>query len=222
MLMEAAEESETQRLRRHLRAMSAVNRSLYAQLEGGSRHGGSPSSGGGGGLAAARAWAEQQQVTSAGGEPYLASGSSEMVFLVEGAHRRLVDSGLLTAALSEELGQPRDLADVELERLDEGMPVEVFQGPTGRPFVLVGGRRISIRGLPLPHPVSAEEMQAFPAGAEVNIAAANVARARFEAAFTGKYQLSQARAAVTRKGVVPAARAFSRRVWRRLRPTSKG
>lgn len=236
--MDATEEEDSQRLQRHLRAMSAVNRSLHAQLEGSPLHTVGPSGTGEGDLLAstdlrrspltlrrastASAWVEQLQLTSGGGEPSLARSPGGAVFVVEGRYRREVQSGLLAAALSDELGEPRDIGEEELGRLDDGVPVEVLEGPSERPFVVVGGRRLSIRGLPLPYPVSSEEMQVFPAGAEVNVAAANVARTKFEGAFSGRYQLAQARATVARKGVVPAATSFSRRVWRRLGGSSKG
>ena len=234
--MDGTEEEETQRLRRHLRAMSAVNRSLHAQLEGRSVHVVGPSEAEGDLLArtdvhqaalpprrlmTASAWVEQLQVTSGGGEPYLVWRSGA-VFLVEGRYGREVRSGLLTAALSEYLGEPRDITEEELEGLDEGVPVELLEGPRGRPFVVVGGQRLSIRGLPLPYPVSTEEMQLFPEGPELNVASANVPRAKFEGAYSGRYQLSQARAAVARKGVIPAAAAFGRRAWRRLGGSSRG
>jgi len=235
--METNEEDETQRLRRHLRAMSAVNRSLHAQLEGRSvQVVGPPTTGDGDLLASgdvrqpalqprrsstASAWVEQLQLVSGGGDAYLVRHSGA-VSLVEGRYRREVRSGLLTAALSEHLGEPREMTADELERLDEGPPVELLEGPRGRPFVIVGGQRHSIRGLPLPYPVGAEEMQMFPEGAELNVASANVARAKFEDAYSGRYQLSQARAAVARKGVVPAVGAFARRVSRRLGGGAKG
>ena len=235
--MDTTEEGETQRLRRHLRAMSAVNRSLHAQLEGRSvRVGGSSEAGEGDLLSradvrqaslparrasAASAWVEQLQVTSGGGEPYLVR-SSRAVFVIEGRYGREVSSGLLAAALAEHLGEPRDIGDEELERLAEGATVELLEGPRGRPFVVVGGQRLSIRGLPLPYPVSAEEMQVFPEGPELNVASANVARAKFQDAYSGRYQLSQARAAVARKGIVPAATAFGRRAWRLLGGSSRG
>ena len=235
--MDAIEEEEKQRLRRHLRAMSAVNRSLHAQLEGRWVHvAGAPGTGDGdllgrtdpyhGSLQLRRAstastWVEQLQLTSGGGEPRLVRGAGA-VFVVEGRHRREISSGLLVAALSEQLGEPRDITDEELEHLDEGVPVEVLEGPRGRPFVVVGGQRLSVRGLPLPYPVSTEEMQLFPEGVELNVASANVARAKFDAAFSGRYQLAQARAAVARKGVLPAAAAFGRRVRRRLGGSSRG
>jgi len=230
--MDATEENEMQRMQRHLRAMSAVNRSLHAQLEGTLGAGiGSTGIRDGDLLATtdvrrsplalrrastASAWVQQLQLTSGGGEAFLARGPNGAVFVVEGRYRREVSSGLLAAALSENLGEPREMNDGDLERLDEGVPVEVLEGPSGRPFVIVAGRRISLRGLPLPHPVSSEQMQLFPAGEEVNVAAANVARARFEQAFSGRYQIERARAAVGRKGVVPTAGALARRVLRRF------
>jgi len=53
--------------------------------------------------------------------------------------------------------------------LVDGPPVEVLEGPDGPPFVVVGGQRLAVRGLPLPHPVGAEVRDSFPSGGEIDL-----------------------------------------------------
>ena len=166
--------------------------------------------------AQAESWLGQLPAAS-GIEPFLARRSSGDVCVVEGSVRREVPSGLLQAALAAVLGRPRDVADDELRRLDEGPPVEIFEAPRGKPFVVVGGRRMSVRALPLPHPVSTDAMQRFPEGSDLNVAETNVARAEFEEALSGKYQIKAARDAIDRKGFVPAITAWGGKAWHRLR-----
>ena len=45
----------------------------------------------------------------------------------------------------------------------------MLEGGTGRPFVVVGGRRFPLRGLPLPYPVKDDEMLVLPVGEELHI-----------------------------------------------------
>jgi len=165
--------------------------------------------------AKADSWLEQLRAAS-GREPFLARRSSGEVCVVEGNVRREIPSGLLEVALAAALGRPRDVSDDELRRLDEGPPVEVFEAPVAKPFVVVGGRRMAVRGLPLPHPVSTDAMQRFPEGSDLNVAETNVARAEFEEALSGKYQIKAARDAIDRKGFVPAVTAWGGKAWHRL------
>jgi hypothetical protein len=95
-----------------------------------------------------------------------------------------------------------------------GVPVEVLEGPSGPAFVIVGGTRCSLRGLPLPHPVSAEEMQRFPEGEGLDLATANVSRARYEEAKQAGRLGRRAAAARTSPG--RAVRAVARRASRAL------
>ncbi|HXH26064.1 MAG TPA: hypothetical protein VNI78_12485, partial [Vicinamibacterales bacterium] len=142
-------------------------------------------------------------------------------YVVEGGTRRQISSGIIAAALAHALGAPTEIAESDLERLAEGPPVEVLEGPKGPPFVVVGGRRMAVRGLPLPHPVLGEEAEQFPEGAEVNVAAANVARAYFEAARSGRYQLERFRTSIQRNGLVSTLRKGARRITRRFSQTRR-
>jgi hypothetical protein len=180
---------DTQRLKRHLRAMSAVNRQLQAQLDGGTvRMVGAPGASAGDDLLASTGagstrraltirrapagsgWLDQLRLQGSAGAPFLVRAQNGHSYLIEGALRRRIKAGLLSAALRRVLGPARDVSDAELANYSEGPPVEVLEGGTGPAFVVVGGRRLPIRGLPLPYPVSTDEMLQFPTGEELNIA----------------------------------------------------
>jgi hypothetical protein len=225
-----------ERLRRQVRAMGAVNRQLQAQLDsGGSRSWAGPAGPGGGDLLAngttglsgysagarrasvAAPWLEQLSAGIEGPEPFLVQATNGKTFLIEGGFRREVRSGLLVAALEGMVGRRRNVSDHEFDRWAGGVPVEVLEGPQGPPFVVVGGRRLPLRGLPLPHPVSADQMQLFPTGRELNVSSANVSRVQLQRAIHGAYQVDRLRAAVERRGVLGAAKEGARRSVRRAR-----
>jgi hypothetical protein len=153
--MEGAQEEE--RYRRHLRALSAVNWQLHAMLESGSTR------------SQAVAWVEQLHV-SGGGEAFLVRSAARGMFCVEAGMRRAIKAGLLFAALTPVLPL-RTMSDDELDSLPEGPPVEVLRGPSGPAFLVVGGRRYPLRGLPLPFAVTAEEMASFPEARELRVGA---------------------------------------------------
>jgi hypothetical protein len=181
--MDAAESDaasgELQRLRRQLRAQSAVNRQLYAQLDGGgvrlsSRRG--AGSGGAGttlnfrGVAAGGSWLEQLRMHG-GGKPFLVQTPTRRLYAIDGDLRREVKAGMLFTALARVLGKPREVSDHELEQWNPGPPVEVLESDSGPAFLVIGGRRLPLRGLPLPYLVSSEDMLLFPEGEELNIGA---------------------------------------------------
>lgn len=213
--------ADADRMRRHLRALSAVNRQLQAQLEAGARvsDGAGRDDGGSEGTVwstltirrgtSGSGWLEQLQLQG-GGDPYLVRGATKGVFLVEGVLRRQIKSGLIFGALARTLGEPKLVKDSEVERWHEGPPVEVMEGGTGPAFIVVGGRRVPLRGLPLPHLVSTEEMLMFPEGAELNIAA--VPAPSFGS------RLSRIRKLAKREGVFRAGLTVTKRGIRRFVP----
>jgi hypothetical protein len=166
--------------------------------------------------AMASSWLDQLQPNEGGPAPFLVRAPGG-AYAIEGGQRRRVSSGLLLAALEEMLGSARTADVAEYERWSEGPPVEVLEDQKGGPFVIVGGRRLAIRGLPLPHPVEAEWAGRFREGPELDVASANVPSARFARALVGRYQLDRARALVTREGVVGGTATLWRRATRRLR-----
>ncbi len=200
--------NEIERLRRELRATSAVNLQLHAQLEDNTGSRVARRS------APAMDWIEQL-ATVRPSEASLARADDGTVFVVEGLRKRVVRSGILAAAIEDVLGPPRDAA--ELETLDEGVPVELFESSVGPPFVVIGGMRHIVVGVPLPHPVDNLHASAFAEGEEINVAAANVARRRFEQAMTGHLQLTRVRGSLSTRGVVGTARTLVRRVTRQAK-----
>lgn len=106
--------------------------------------------------------------------PRLVRSTDGAVFVVEGTSRRRVPSGLVAAALALRYGPARAANADDLETLTTGPPVQVFQVPGAPPFVVVGGRRVPVRGLPDTFPTTAAEVDAFPLEAEpLDIARAN-------------------------------------------------
>jgi hypothetical protein len=229
---------ETERLRRHLRALSAVNRQLHAQLEGGTLRAVDTgrarddilASGDDSGarlsmLAIRRAgtgseWIEQLQLLGGGSDPFVARSPSRGAFLVEGPLRRRVKAGILLAALERVIGPARVMPDAEIDRLTEGPPVEVLEGASGPAFIIVAGRRLPIRGLPLPYPVTAEEMLRFPEGEELRVGSGSGGRGDKRAG-----GLKRAGALVQREGAVRATstvvKAGARRLLRSARQSAK-
>jgi hypothetical protein len=228
-----------QRLQRHVRAMGAVNRQLQAQLEGGrawaqpsaqgdvdllTNPGGSSGAfiPGGRRVGTANAWIEQLTIGAEGRKPFLVRLTNGRTFLIEGGYRRPVRSGLLAAALERTFGPRHDVPNDEGDRWTDGVPVEVLEGPHGPPFVITGGKRLALRGLPLPYPVSSEHMQLFPQGRDINVSEANVSRLQFQRAVSGRYQIDRARSAIARKGFVGAAKAAAHRISARTRRAVRG
>ncbi|HEY5173095.1 MAG TPA: hypothetical protein VIK54_15330 [Acidimicrobiia bacterium] len=227
-------EDETERLRRHLRALSAVNRQLHAQLESGvprvvdpgrarddilagADDGGARMSR----LSIRRAssgseWIEQLQLLAGASDPFLARSPKRGAFLVEGPLRRHVKAGMLFVALERVIGPARVMRDAEIDRFTEGPPVEVLEAASGPAFIIVAGRRLPIRGLPLPHPVTDEERLRFPEGEELRVGTGNAGGGKA----TGG--LRRARALVRREGVVQGGAAVARSGARRLLRSARG
>jgi hypothetical protein len=189
-------EDEPQRLRRYLIALSAVNKQLYDQLESGA---------GAARVVETTGWLEQLRQRGDGSEPFLVRSPGRGSFLVEGRMRREVKAGMLFDALRA-IVPVREIADTELDAQEHGPPVEVMRGPSGPAFVVVGGRRYPLRGLPLPHAVSGEDMAAFPEGPELRVGAA-----------PPKRDVDRARDLVKKKGLVRGSASVTRRTMARLR-----
>jgi hypothetical protein len=210
---------DEERMRRELRALSAVNRQLQAQLDaGGARPARAtatetaPARGPVRRSGAASVWLDELELIGMT-EPFLVRATDGALYVVEGVYRRRVKSALLAAALERALDGHRDVTDEQLNGWTESVAVEVFEGPKGPPFVVVGGQRLPIRGLPMPYPVSADEMDLIPEGQELNVSAA----------MSLAYQLGRVRAIVARKGgPVPVAAAAGKYAARRVGRRAKG
>jgi hypothetical protein len=164
----STEESETERLRRQVRAMGAVNRQLHAQIEGGFVGDMAPASsdegdlltpagrgfrsGGSRRASEASAWIQQLERHAGGGQPVLVRASNGKTFVIEGEYRREVRAGLLVPALERLLGEARPVDDAQLASWSESAPVEVLEGPKGPPFVIVGGKSGKVSSSTSPRP----------------------------------------------------------------------
>ena len=158
--MGRSDRSDTKRLLRHVRALSEVNDQLQAQLRSAPAPR-NPATGGEG--------TERLELRAAASEPFLVRSHKRGCFLVEGSLRREIKAGILFAALARAIGQVREVRDSQLDTWNEGPPVEVFLAPHGPAFVVIGGRKHSIRGLPRPYQVATDEMLRFPVGPELLI-----------------------------------------------------
>ena len=178
---DAGATDELERLRRQLRAQSTVNRQLHAQLEGGTvRVAAAGRSTGATGarnaltvrrVAEGGAWLEHLHMHG-GGDPFLVRTPTKGMYVIEGDMRRPVKAGILFTALTRVLGAPREMTDQDLRRWSTGPPVEVMESGSGPAFLVVGGRRLPLRGLPLPFLVSTDDMLLFPEGEELHVATA--------------------------------------------------
>ena len=208
---EPTESERLQRLLRQLRALSAVNRQLHAQLEGGAvRLPGTTASGERAALSVRRAtegtvWLEHLHLQGST-DPILVHTPTKGSFVIEGTMRRTVKSGILFAALTRVLGEPREMTDTEVESWSMGPPVEVLEAGTGPAFVVVGGRRLPLRGLPLPYLVSTADMLLFAEGEEIHVAAPRAAP---------KGRVARARAVIDKEGAVKGGAHLVQRAARR-------
>ena len=195
--------------------MAAVNRQLQAQLEepvGARRDRRSPIGIG---------WIEQL-ATLGSSEASLARAENGAIFVIEESRKRPVRSGLIAAAIEDVLGAPRDIDQKELDGYAEGVPVELFESSNGAPFIVIGGLRHGTRGVPLPYPVDNRHASEFAEGDEINVAAANVSRRRFEQAASGQLQLTRMRGSLETHGAMATAKTLVRRVGSRAKRALSG
>lgn len=87
-----------------------------------------------------------------------------VLFVIDRGRRRRLRSSLLAPALEDLLGARRPVTDDEVAAWDEGPPIEVLEGPTGSPFVVLAGWRLPVLRLPLPHPVAEGRLDHLPEG----------------------------------------------------------
>jgi hypothetical protein len=199
--------SELDRLRRELRAVTAMNQQLQAQRD-------EP-------VAVRRErrgvlggeWLEQLSALGACA-PTLIRTDDGALYVAEGTTRRAVRSGLVAAALEELIGEPTPVSRDEADTYREGIAIELFEAAAGPPFVVLGGKRHNVHGLPMPYPVDNRHASEFAEGADINVAAANVSRRRFEQARTPQMQL---RGSISSRGAMGTAKHMVRRVGARLK-----
>ncbi len=177
------------RLRRQLRAMAAVNEHLRVQLDAlraatGDVVADVPPPPARLRSAARRAeiaadWTPSLVAEAAehrAEDPVVVMRADRAVYVVEGSTRRRLAVTLLAPALEQIYGARRLIDDDAFHQLTEGPPIEVLEGPTGPPFVVVGGRRLILRGVGLPHGVDQSVVDALPEGPPLDVATAVVPR----------------------------------------------
>ncbi len=181
-----------ERLRRHLRALSATNRRLLAELEGSAVETvvarppaptpptDSRSEAHERRALQARSRLERLELHADVGPAELVRSEQGRVFVVEGGRKREVKQRLVADMLASAL-ETRRVGDDELARMDDGVPVDVYQGPEDKPFVVVGGERRALRGVPVAAPVSELHVALFPEGAPLELPARATGRARASA-----------------------------------------
>jgi len=158
----------------------------------------------------------------AGPTPRLVRAPSGRVFLIEGDTKRAVRSGMLLHILENEFTDVIEGQSAQLEAMPTGAPVELLEGPEGRPFLVIAGQRRAVRGMPLPYPTGSSQMLRFPKGPAIDVGRATVARRRFVASLTPGFHAARVRRALARRGPFGVATLAGRRtigrVGRRLRP----
>jgi hypothetical protein len=190
---------EGEQLRRRMRAMSAVNEHLRAQLAATQEELATtprqvlavdplddtadpvPV-----GMAPRRAtiaadWLEQVPPRAVGARPFLAETADGALYVVEGDVRRRLRSGLLAMALESTLGERRPVDDAEVASWPEGAPIEILEGSAGLPFLVLDGRRSAVRGLPLPHPIDQVRVDKLTDGPDLDLARAIIPRRAHDA-----------------------------------------
>jgi hypothetical protein len=199
--------SELDRLRRELRAVTAMNQQLQAQRDEPvavrrERRGG-----------AGGEWLDQLAALGAS-EPTLIRTDTGALFVAEGSTKRAVRSGLVAAALEDLLGEPAPVTAAEADGYREGVAVELFEASVGPPFVVLGGKRHNVHGMQLPYPVDNRYASEFPEGDEINVADANVARRRLEKAVSRQSPIPSSLAS---RGTVGTAKHAVRRVGSKVK-----
>jgi len=188
------DQDDVDRLHRQIRAMGIVNQQLRAQLEAANHEltphrdrarspFEDPENPPPVGQAVRRAaiaaeWIDARPHRPANAVDQLVLSAEGDTFLIEGEVRRRVRSGLLVAALERLLGARAAVTAADLAAWTEGPPVEVLEAGPGLPFVVVGGRRLPVTGIPLPHPVAEDAVAALLLGPELDLAQMTVRRDR--------------------------------------------
>jgi hypothetical protein len=151
--------------------------------------------------------------------PYLIRRQDGKAYLVDTGRRRAIRSGLLAAGLEQIFPDRGVLDDAGLDRIPEGVPVEVFLTEGAAPFLVVNGHRMPVRGLPVPRRVADEVLATTPAGPVLDVAASNISRRRLTAAAPPPLTRRVARS-LRKRGVLGIATEAARRTRRSLSTTT--
>ena len=165
-------------------------------------------------------WIDELAIKGRAGNPHLVRSRSGRVYLVEGPNARPVPSGIIAHGLERSFGATRDAPDSEMSGFAPGVPVEVFEGDDGHAFLVIGGERWRLKGLPLSHHVDPRHEAMLARGSTIDLSAANVSSRRLTEALSWRFQLERIRATVRRRGVLGTARAVAGRGRRALKTRS--
>ena len=188
------------RLRRELRAMSAVNRQLRAELDGSAQRAISPPEGNQPTVRARagspdEAGAFKSSITGGGpsssgvDQVEVVRGPTGVVYLVEGGNIRRIGSNVVAAALEEVFGPRRLITVEESARYATGPTIDVYCNESGRFFVSAAGRRMSIEGLPVVRDAPPGLEASLDAGPTLNLNHSVVSRSLYSSAMRGQRQL---------------------------------
>jgi predicted O-methyltransferase YrrM len=106
-------------------------------------------------------WLEQLHARSSTEAPRLVQSPAGTVYLVEAGLKRHVKTWLMVNALEALFGGVERNVD-DLAAIEDGPPVDVLADPDGRVYVIAGGQRFRVQGLPVPTAANAEALQRFP------------------------------------------------------------
>lgn len=164
----------------------------------------------------ADAWSSVLAAVDAAAPARLVRAPGSGLVVLDGNLRRRVRSRLLIPLLESLLGPTRDVTDEEVDRHDDGPPVELLEARTGPPFLVIGGRRHAVTGFPVPYPISQDAADRLRDGPVVDASdcyAQEAADARFARERAANPDpVAELRSLVTTSGgVVGAARALARK-----------
>ena len=94
-------------------------------------------------------------------QPQLFRLPSGKIYLIEAGMKRHVPSLLIVHAL-QRLFETVAASEHDLEAYEEGPPVDILSDETGHRYLIAGGMRYPVRGLPVPRPASSEHLTCFP------------------------------------------------------------
>lgn len=201
--------SELDRVRRELRAVTAMNQQIRAERDEPvavrrERRGG-----------AGGEWLEQLAALGSS-EPVLMRADDGAIFVAEGSIRRAVKSGLMAAALEDLLGEPTPISRTDADTYREGVAVELFEAAVGPPFVVLGGTRHNVHGFQLPYPVDNRWASEFTEGDQIDVAKANVSRRRLEKAVSRQSPLPSS---LSSRGAIGTVKHALRRAGSKVKRT---
>jgi predicted O-methyltransferase YrrM len=110
-------------------------------------------------------WIAQLREYVATEQPRLVQTQTGTIYLFEAGMKRHVTTWLIVRAL-EDLFGPLTKSKGSLDQFGDGPPVEILADTDGRLYLIAGGQRYPVRGLPVPLAASPERLALFPMAGE--------------------------------------------------------